>query len=120
MNQLRSITPLQWVGIILMVNGVLSGSASQMTDLLGPVWAAHVGSIAVMGSGICGGLITMFGGQGAMIRGVAAMPGVEAIKVNSLANATLATIAVDQAQGKVETLPEAKSAVAATAKGAAL
>ncbi len=46
------------------------------------------------------------------------MPGVEKIVVNEKANATLATLAVDQTQPKIETMPDAKLAVAATARAA--
>ena len=118
MDQLRNITLLQWVGIVLMINGVLSGSVGEMTDLLGQVWAKHVVSIAVMGSGVCGGLVTMFGGQGTQVKNVAAMPGVEAIKVNAMANSTLAAIATDPMQDKVAPTPQAETKVVATAKGA--
>lgn len=112
------LTPMQIVGIILIVNGVLTGSVNEMTDLLGAVWAKHVVSIAVMGSGICGGFVTMFGGQGYQVRSVLAMPGVEKLDVNGLAGATLATMAVDPAQNKISPTPAAMDKVTATAKAA--
>jgi hypothetical protein len=114
-----NLTPLQWIGIVLIVNGVVTGSVNELTDLLGATWAHHAVSLATIGSGICGGLVTMFGGQGAQIRNVAAMPGVEAIRVNAQANSTLASIAVDTTQSKVTPLPEAKRTVEAVAQGAA-
>jgi hypothetical protein len=115
-------SPMQIVGIILIVNGVLTGSVNEMTDLFGAVWAKHVISLAVIGSGICGGFVTMFGrapDQASQVRSVLAMPGVEKIDINGLANATLATMAIDPAQNKIAPTPAAMDKVAATAKAAA-
>lgn len=120
MEALKNITALQWIGIVLIVNGVLTGSVNEMTDLLGAVWAKHIVSLCVMGSGICGGLITMFGGQGAMIKNVAAMPGVERITVNGNANQTLAQAASIDGVSKVYPVPQATDTVSRIAKGAAV
>lgn len=112
-----NLTPLQWIGIVLIVNGAITGSVSELTDLLGASWAKHVISLATIGSAICGGLVTMFGGQSAQVRNVLAMPGVEKITVNTQANATLAQIAVDPALDKIEPVPQASARVTAIAKG---
>jgi len=119
MNTLKNLTPLQWIGIVLIVNGALTGGVNEMTDLFGAVWAKHIVSLCTIGSAICGGLVTMFGGQGAMVRSVAAMPGVDSIRVNAQANQTLAQIAVSGAPEakNVEAIPTAEARVAATAKG---
>lgn len=118
MKTLQSLTPLQIIGIILIINGVLTGSVNEMTDLLGAVVAKHVVSLAVIGSGICGGFVTMFGGQSSQIRNVLAMPGIEKISVNGQANSALATIAVDPAANKIGPTPAAVQEVTATAKAA--
>lgn len=110
------LTPLQIIGIILIVNGALIGSAAQLTDLFGAGVAKTIISIASLGNSIFGGIVTMISGQGAQIRNVLAMPGVENIAVNRDANATLAAIAVDPAQDKIAPTPGAQQAVAATAK----
>lgn len=112
-----NLTPLQWIGIVLIVNGVLTGSVNEMTDLLGAVWAKHVVSLATLGSGICGGLVTMFGGQSAQVRNVLAMPGVEKVTVNAQANPTLAQIAVDPTQGKIEPAANQQVRVSQIARG---
>lgn len=112
------LTPMQIVGIILLANGVVTGSVNEMTDLIGAVWAKHLVSFAIMGSGFCGGLVTMFGGQGYQVKSVLAMPGIEKISVNGTANATLAQMAVDPKQDKIAPTPAAMTEVAATAKGA--
>lgn len=112
------LTPLQILGIILVINGALIGSAAQLTDLMGPLAAKYVVSIASLGNSILGGIVTMLSGQGAQVKNVLAMPGVEHIDVNSQANAALATIAVDPAQQKIAPTAEAKSEVTAIAKAA--
>jgi hypothetical protein len=115
---LKNITPMQIVGIVLLANGVITGSVNEMTDLIGAIWAKHLVSLAIMGSGFCGGLVTMFGGQGYQVKSVLAMPGVEKIDVNGQASAALATIAMDPNQNKIAPTPAAMDKVTATAKAA--
>jgi hypothetical protein len=119
MQTLKNLTLLQWIGAVLVINGALNGSLNEMADLFGSVWAHHVLSICTIGSAICGGLILNFGGQGAQIRNVAAMPGVETIQVNAKANQTLAQLAVSKAPeaANVEPVQAAEVRVAAIAKG---
>jgi hypothetical protein len=136
MDTLKNLTLMQWIGIVLLANGVLTGSINEMTDLVGPIWARHLTSIAVMGSAFCGGIVTMFGGQAAMmsramstqggqdtlIRSVLSMPGVENMAINGRATAALATLAVDPAVDKISPTPAAMdkvTAIAAIAKAAA-
>lgn len=110
------LTPLQIIGIILVVNGALIGSSAQLTDLFDPHTAKIIISIASLGNSIFGGVVTLISGQGAQIKNVLAMPGVEGISVGRQANATLAAIAIDPGQDKIAPTQAAASAVAATAK----
>lgn len=70
--KLSDLTLIQILGAILVINGALAGGVNELTDLLGPTMAKHVLSVCVIGSGICGGFITMFGGIGSQVRNVAA------------------------------------------------
>jgi len=112
----RTWTPLQWLGIIVLLNGVIIGGGTQLTDLFGPVATHKLVSLAGLGNMFFGGLVTMFSGQGAMVRTVAAMPGVDPIKVNAQANPTLAAIAMDPSQNKIAPAEGASAAVSAIAK----
>lgn len=112
------LTPLQILGIILVINGALIGSTAQLTDLLGAHWSHIIVSICSLGNSILGGIVTMLSGQGSQIKNVLAMPGVEKLTVNSQANATLATIAVDPQQDKIAPTPSAEAKVTATAQAA--
>jgi hypothetical protein len=114
-----NLTPLQIIGIILAVNGALTGATAQLTDLFGAVVAKDIVSVASLGSAILGGIITSMSGQSSQIRNVMAMPGVEKISVNAQANAALATIAVDPTLAKIEATPAAEAAVTQTARNAA-
>lgn len=113
-----NLTPLQVIGIILAVNGALTGATAQLTDLFGAVVAKDIVSIASLGSAVLGGIVASISGQGTQIKNVLAMPGVEKISVNGQANATLATIAVDRNVDKIAPTPAAEQAVQATAKAA--
>jgi hypothetical protein len=113
--KLSDLTLIQILGIILVINGALSGAVNELTDLLGPTIAKHVLSVCVIGSGICGGFITMFGGLGTQVKNVLAMPGVEKIAVNGQANSTLATIAMDPHEDKIAPTQAAMDKVTATA-----
>ncbi len=121
MNTLKSITPLQWLGILLVINGALIGSAANLTDLFGAGVSHTVVSIASIGNSVVGGIITFLSGQGSMVKQVAAMPGIQTITVNSEANKTLAQIAVSGAPDaqKVEAAPASATLVAAIAKSGA-
>jgi hypothetical protein len=113
-----NLTPMQIVGIILVINGALIGSAAQLTDLFGAHTTHIIISVASLGNSVLGGIITMFTSQGNNIKNVLAMPGIEKVSVNANANPTLASIAVDPASSKIEPTPAAKQAVAEIAKGA--
>lgn len=113
-----NLTPLQIIGIILVINGAMIGSSAQLTDLFGPAAVKIIISICSIGNSILGGITTLISGQSSQVKNVLAMPGVEKLTVNSQANAALATIAVDPQQGKIEATPAAEAKVAATAQAA--
>lgn len=116
---LKSITPIQWIGIIILFNTTVIGGASQLPDLgLGAGAVKAILALATLGNGFLGGLVTMFGGQAAMVKTVAAMPGVDRISVNASANTTLAQVATDPAQQKVGAASAAtREVLKETAKG---
>lgn len=113
------LTPLQIIGIILAINGALTGATAQLTDLFGAVIAKDIVSLASLGSAILGGIITSMSGQAAQIRNVAQMPGVERISVNPQANQALAQAATDPTLPTVgATTPAVREILKDTAKGA--
>lgn len=64
---LKSVTPLQWIGIVILFNTTLLGGASQLADLaLGPHTVKAILAVATLGNGFLGGLVTMFGGAQAL------------------------------------------------------
>lgn len=116
---LRNITPLQWLGIIILFNGTVVGGTTALLQMGIPHGIVQgISAFCGLANVFLGGLVTMFGGQGAMVKSVAAMPGVESIAVNKQANATLAQIAVSLTPdaSKIEAIPTDASKVAETAK----
>lgn len=112
-----NITPLGWLGILVLFNSVIIGGTSQMDVIFGLATTKLITAIAVLANGFFGGLITMFSTQGAQVKNVLAMPGVEKINVNAQANSTLAAIAVDPNVNKIGPTPQAAQQVEAIAKG---
>lgn len=108
----------QILALVICTLGVLAASTAQLNDLFGPAVTKYLVSGATLIMTILSGWVAILSGQGSQLAAVQAMPGVEKITVNSKANATLATMAVDPANAKIAATPEAKSAVQATASSA--
>jgi hypothetical protein len=113
-----NLTPLQIIGIILAINGALTGATAQLTDLFGAVIAKDIVSVASLGSAILGGIITSMSGQAAQIRNVAAMPGVARVQIDATASQTVAQVALDPNQPKVgASTPDVRTTLQNIAKG---
>lgn len=114
---MKNLTTGQWLGIVLAILGVLAASTAQLNELFGPAVAKTIGTIANLTMSIMSAVLVVLTGQSAQVQAVQAMPGVEKIVVNENANQTLASMAVDPQQKKIETAPGTASAVAETARG---
>lgn len=106
-----NITGKQWLAIALAVLAVLAASTAQLTELFGASAAKHVVSAANLLMGIMSGVLAALTGQANLVRDVQAMPGVEKIVVNAEANKTLASLAVDPVNDKIEPQAGLESAV---------
>lgn len=113
-----NITRNQWIAIIILALGLISGATGQMTDIFGAGAAKSIASAASFMSSFVAGIQVILGGQSQQVKDVAAMPGVEKVTVNATANSALATLAVDPKQDKVAPTTAAMTAVENTAKGA--
>lgn len=111
-----NLTTNQIIAIIMAVLGVLVGSTAQLTDLLGPTTTKTVVSLASLANTMLSGIMVILTGQSAQVKNVLAMPGVEKVTVNSQANTTLASLAMDSTVNKIAPTPAALTDVAATAK----
>ncbi len=121
-----TITPLGWIGIIILFNSTLLGGASQLGDLaLSSVVVKAILAVATLGNGFLGGLVTMFStsanmvksiDQGTIVKAVRSMPGVEDIVVNAKATPTLAAMAVDPSEPKISPIDSDKFKIQAIAK----
>lgn len=109
----------QILSIIIAVLGVWVAAGAQLTDLFGPGATKLIIAGSTLTMSTLAAVNVVLQSQGSQITAVQAMPGVDKIVVNEKANATLATMAVDQANDKIQTTPQAKLAVQATAAAAA-
>lgn len=114
---MNNITSKQWFQIISGINGGLITGAALLQTLFGQDLTLKI----VAGLGVMGIIINSVGtalsGQGALVKDVLAMPGVDKIDVNGRANTTLAAIAVDPAINNIAPTVAAMDKVTATAKG---
>ncbi len=115
-----NITSKQWFQIISgIISGLITGAA-----LLNPIFGEKTSLLIVSILGIANIVLSSVGtalsGQGALVKDVLAMPGVEKINVGPEANQTLAQIAVDPKVDKISPTRDAQAAVNATAVGAAV
>lgn len=114
--KLSDLTLIQWLGIVLVINGAITGSVGEMTDLLGAIWAKHLVSIATIGSGIVGGVITMFGGIGTQAQNVRTAGGRIEVVASPQTSPTLAAAALDNSVPGIIPAPGASAALSVIAK----
>ena len=117
MNMIRNLTPAQIVILIITTAGVLNGSTAQLIEWFGPKVAHNIISVISFGQTLIGAWAMALTSQGAVVKQVLAMPGIEKVDVNGLANQTLSAIAVDQNVNKIAPTPAAMDQVTQTAKG---
>lgn len=114
----------QKIALTIGILGFVATGGTQLTDIfaplgsLAPLVVKEIVSLAGFVSGILGIVLTFLTGQSGIIKSVQDMPGIEKIVVNEKANATLAGLAVDPLQDKIEATPQAANAVTQIAKGA--
>jgi hypothetical protein len=120
------ITPLGWIGIIILFNTTLIGGSSQLGDLaLSPAIVKALLALATLGNGFLGGLVTMLSTQSAAMKQVAAIQGDDgkpALRINVNANApsAVAAVALDPAQPNVGAAsPQIREVLKDTVKTAA-
>lgn len=120
---LSNMSTTQKIALSISILGFLAGGGTQLTDIfspfgsIAPTIVKEIVSLSGFVSGVLGIFLANMTGQSSQIQAVQAMPGVEKIVVNAKANQTLAQLAVDPAQEKIEVTPGADTKVANTAKG---
>lgn len=110
-----TLTPKQWLAIIVAVLSAMAAATSQMTEIFGPTLAKSIMAGAGLLNTILSSILAILSSQTSLVKDVQAMPGVDKITVNAQANQTLATIATDPQNTKVEPTPGAAAAVQRTA-----
>lgn len=114
-----SITRNQWIAIVILALGLISGATGQMTDIFGAGIAKSIASSASFLSSFVAGVQIILGGQGQQVKDVRNMDGVQHIEINEKANTTLAALAVDPNEPKIAPSQAAAGRVEAIAEGRA-
>lgn len=113
-----NVTRNQWFAIIGVILSALMTSTAFLTDTFGASMAHAIIGGAGFVNMVLSGITVILTGQGQQVRDVAAMPGVDSIKINQQANTALAQVATDAAQPKIAaTDPQTRDVLKETAKG---
>lgn len=116
------MTQAQKLALTIAILGFLASAGGQLTDALAPFGSLaplivkEIISLSTLASGVLGIFLTFSTRQGDLVKAVQAMPGVETILVNKDASPSLAVLAVDKTQEKIEALPQDAKVVAEIAK----
>lgn len=112
-----NLTTGQYMAIVVFMLSATAGATAQLTPVFGPTVTGLIVSIAnLIMTVVVTPIIFVVTGQSSIVKAVQSMPGVDGITVNEKANKTLAQLAVDPAQAKIDVVPGAQAAVANTAK----
>jgi hypothetical protein len=107
----------QALALSLIILAALSGGTAQLADAgLAATTVKAIAGIAGLLSTIIAGMLSFLTGQGSIVQQVSKMTGVEPLKVNAQANPTLAALALDPTNEKIEVKPGAEAAVTKTAQ----
>lgn len=110
-----ALTLSQKLTISTGVVGAATSAFGALNSIMSPT-EALIGTVLLGFTSACLGVIgTVLSSQSAQVKSVAAMSGVESIKVNSQASTALATLAMDPTQDKVSPTASAEAAVQKTA-----
>ena len=105
----------QILSLAIVVLGVLMVSTTQLTDIVGPTMTKTIVSLSSILNSILAGTLGVLTSQMNTVKDVQDMPGVDKIVVNKDANSTLANLAVDPANAKIESNAADQAAVQRTA-----
>lgn len=97
-----NVTRNQWLQIAAVVLSACIAANTLWTQLFGAGTATVVISLLGLANTILAGVTYVLTGQSQQVRDVQAMPGVSKIVVNNQANATLAAVADDPSNTKVQ------------------
>jgi hypothetical protein len=107
----------QVIAILAAVLTALVASTAQLTDIFGPSTTKVIVSTVSLLATILNSILAAISGQANLLKDVAAMPGVDSIKINRRATQTAAGLAVDPDQEKIEPSPGQEQYVQDVAKG---
>jgi hypothetical protein len=96
-----NLTVNQVLLIFVAICSALSASSATLGDIFDVKTVKMIVGFSNMLNTVIASVVVALTGQAGLVKQVAAMPGVEEIKVNTQANQVLASVALDPKQGKV-------------------
>lgn len=105
----------QIISIIAAVVSALMLATTQLTDIFGAPVAKLIVSTAALANMILNSIIAAITGQNTLVREVAAMPGVEPLRINANASPALAAMAVNPLENNIDVKPSDREIVEAKA-----
>lgn len=111
-----NLTVHQILLIFVAVCSALSASSATLGDIFDAPTVKMIVGFSNMLNTIIASIVVALTGQAGLVKQVAAMPGVEEIKVNQEANQVLAAVAMDEKQDKVVPIPSQQDTIAKTAE----
>lgn len=100
-----SLNRNQILAITIAILSAMAASTAQLTDIFGPGVAKTIISAAGLLNSALSSILAVITSQSGIVKDTLAMPGVENIQINRQANQTLAAIAVDPLQDKIQPTP---------------
>lgn len=101
-----NLTLKQVISLIIAVLSALLLASTQLVDVFGPQTAHMIVGVSTLLNTVLGAILAIITSQAGTVKDTLAMPGVEGIQVNRQANQTLASIAVDPLQDKIQPTPQ--------------
>lgn len=106
-----NLTIHQVLLIFVAICSALSASSATLGDIFDARTVKMIVGFSNMLNTVIASVVVALTGQAGLVKQVAAMPGVEEIKVNDQANQVLAAVAMDETQDKVVPIPSQEHAI---------
>jgi hypothetical protein len=107
----NKLTPSQWIAMAIGMLGVFAAGGTQLDLLIGVAASKAVSALCALTSAALAVPLGILTGQGNVLVQASNIKGVEPIKVNALADPSIAKIALDPANPQLDAKPGAEAAV---------
>lgn len=111
------MTPKMILAIVVAILSVLIASTAQLSELFGPAVAKTIVTIASLVNSLLASIAAVLSSQASIVKEASQVPGVEPMKINANASPSVAAVAIDPQNLKIDAAPGAEAAVREIARG---